>query len=226
MSRPSGELRSMRSRRNATMGAGTPSAMACGSNSVSHSWRTRSARRAGPAFASSASIARAAAARSPRRPPGPEPSKVSERIRPVVAVVVGARCLVLAAHVDRDHQAACRGQRLEHGEEVFLAAGVAGNEQRGLALAHSAAGHCLKGRGDTAAGRDGDSTDPVRQVESPWCAHGLAPYPAWRGISRPKGADLLRAYWALPPATLGLRPRRPRRRGPGLAGLAWPPGLA
>jgi len=101
-----------------------------------------------------------------------------ERFWPVVAVVVGAWRLVLATHVDSDHPAASRGERLEHGKEVFLAAGVAGQQQRGLALAHAAAGYRLKRCERPATGRDIDPPDALRQVESPWCAHGVAAYPA------------------------------------------------
>jgi len=60
---------------------------------------------------------------------GGEPGQVrGQRIRRIVTVAGFARRLVLPAHVDRDHPAARRGQRLEHGKEVFLAAGVAGHE--------------------------------------------------------------------------------------------------
>jgi hypothetical protein len=62
-SRPSGELRSIRSRRNAMIGPGTPAATDCGSCSDSHSWAIRSARPLCPAFISSASMARSTVAR-------------------------------------------------------------------------------------------------------------------------------------------------------------------
>jgi hypothetical protein len=101
-----------------------------------------------------------------------------KRVRPVMTVVVAARRLVLAAHVDRDHPAADRRQRPEHGQEVFLAAGVTGEEQRGPAFADAAAGHRLKRRECPAAGLNGDPPYLLRQVEGPWCTHGVAAYPA------------------------------------------------
>ncbi len=55
-----------------------------------------------------------------------------------VAVRAGGTLgLVLPAHVDGDHAAAGRCERLQHRDEIFLAAGEAGNEQRGPALAHT-----------------------------------------------------------------------------------------
>jgi hypothetical protein len=55
----------------------------------------------------------------------------------VAACTRGALALVLPAHVDSDHPAAGRRERLQHRDEIFLAAGEAGNEQRWPALAHA-----------------------------------------------------------------------------------------
>jgi hypothetical protein len=100
-----------------------------------------------------------------------------ERIRPVVTVVVAAGRLILAAHVDRNDAAAGCRDWLEHSQEVFLAARVAGDQKGGPSLAYAAAGHRLKRREGSAAGLNRDSSYLLRQVESPWCAHGVAAYP-------------------------------------------------
>jgi hypothetical protein len=43
--------------------------------------------------------------------------------------VVRARCLILAAQVDREHPAPGGGELGEHRDEIFLAAGEARDEQ-------------------------------------------------------------------------------------------------
>jgi hypothetical protein len=83
--------------------------------------------------------------------------------RGVAARLVGARRLELAAHVDRDHVPAVVGQQVQDGEEVFLAAGVAGDEQGGVPLAHPGRGRRLQGRERAAGGADGGTPNPVRR---------------------------------------------------------------
>jgi hypothetical protein len=56
----------------------------------------------------------------------------------------GALALVLPAHVDGDHPAAGRRERPQHRDEIFFAAGEAGNEERRPALAHARGRLCLK----------------------------------------------------------------------------------
>ena len=59
----------------------------------------------------------------------------AKRGRGVAVRVVRAGCLELPAHVDRDHLTASVGQQVEDREEVFLAAGIARDEQGGVPLA-------------------------------------------------------------------------------------------
>ena len=96
--------------------------------------------------------------------------------RRVAARLVGPRGLELAAHVDRDHVPAVVGQQVQDGEEVFLAAGVAGDEQGGVPLAHPRRGRRLQGRERPAGGADGGTPNPVRQLEGGGSAHSGEPY--------------------------------------------------
>jgi len=86
--------------------------------------------------------------------------------------VVGAWRLVLAAHVDREHPAPSGRELAEHGDEVLLAARVAGDEQRGAQLTRPRRRECLE-RGERAArGRHRHPPRPVRQVERGRRGHG------------------------------------------------------
>jgi hypothetical protein len=107
---------------------------------------------------------------------------LGQRVRRVSRRAGRRRGLVLAAQVDGHHPAAGRGQRLQHGEEVFLAAGVSGHEHGRPPLAHPAARHGLEGGERPAAGLDRDLPYPIGQIERPWSAHGRAAYPPNRGI--------------------------------------------
>jgi hypothetical protein len=89
----------------------------------------------------------------------------------IAARIIGSRCLELAPHVDRDHLAAVGGQQVQDGDEVFLAAGVAGDEQGGLPLAHSERRNRLQGRERAPGGVDRGAPDPIGQIEGGWCAH-------------------------------------------------------
>src|SRR5258708_25607028 len=59
--------------------------------------------------------------------------RVAARVRSTLA-------LMLPAHVDRDHTAVRQRERVEHGDEVFLAAGKAREQQRWSSLAYAAGG--------------------------------------------------------------------------------------
>ena len=162
--------------------------------------------------------------------------------RRVAARLVGARCLELAAHVDRDHVPAVVGQQVQDGEEVFLAAGVAGDEQGGVPLAHPGRGRRLQGRERAAGGADGGTPNPVRQLEGGWSAHSGEPYLAtlnrtsasaqqspepWSGGLAAGFLGLISAPGGRPPPAAqprGLRcrswPRRPAPERPASAAAA------
>ena len=80
--------------------------------------------------------------------------------RRVAARLVGAGRLELAAHVDRDHVTAVVGQQVQDGEEVFLAAGVPGDKQGGVPLAHPRGRRRLQSRERAAGGADGGRRTP------------------------------------------------------------------
>ena len=98
--------------------------------------------------------------------------------REVAVAFPRARRLELPAHVDRDHAAATIRQQVEDGEEVLFAAGVAGDEQSGIPVTHPGRWHRLKRCEGSAAGVNGGTPNPVRQIERVWCAHSGEPYPA------------------------------------------------
>jgi hypothetical protein len=100
----------------------------------------------------------------------------SERRRGIAARIIGSRRLELAAHVDRDRVAAAVGQQVQDSEEVFLAAGVAGDEQGGFPLAYPGRRNRLQGRERAPGGVNRGSPDPVGQIEGGWCAHSGEPY--------------------------------------------------
>jgi len=96
-----------------------------------------------------------------------------EAVPPPVGRRIG---LVLAPHVDRRHGPAGRCQRLEYGQEVFLAPGVAGYEQGSLPVSDSARRIGAQ-RGEWAAHRAyGRLPDPVGHVKRTGSAHGSAAY--------------------------------------------------
>jgi hypothetical protein len=100
----------------------------------------------------------------------------AEGRRGIAIRIIGSRRLELAAHVDRDHVAAAVSQQVQDGEEVFLAAGVTGDEQGGLPFAHPGHRGRLQGRKRAPGGVDRGSPDPIRQIEGGWCAHSGEPY--------------------------------------------------
>ena len=71
-----------------------------------------------------------------------------------------AGALVLPAHVDRDHPAARPRPAARARQEVFLAAGIAGDQQGGLPLADPAGGQRLQRGEGPAAGLDRDLPTP------------------------------------------------------------------
>ena len=99
-----------------------------------------------------------------------------ERRRAVAVLMVRTGCLELPAHVDRDDLAASVGQQVEDGDEVFLAARIAGDEQGGVPLADPRGRRRLERRERAPAGVDRGAPYPVGQVKRGWCAHSGEPY--------------------------------------------------
>ena len=89
--RPMGQARMVRSRRNAMIRSSVPAALASGSSRSLHTRRTsaasssRSSRPGAPGASSRASVWRRPAAFRPPIAPGPEPIRVSDKIRPVAS---------------------------------------------------------------------------------------------------------------------------------------------
>ena len=82
----------------------------------------------------------------------------------VAARARGALALVLPAHVHGDHPAAGRRERRQHRDEIFLAAGEAGNEQCWPALAHARGRLRLKSRERAPVTLNGHPPDLIGQV--------------------------------------------------------------
>src|ERR1700722_15415506 len=97
--------------------------------------------------------------------------------RGAVAVLVSrGRSLELPANVNRDHLAAAVRQQVQDRQEVFLAAGIARDEQRGFPFAHPRDGSCLQRRERTTARMNRGAPYPAGQVKGGWCAHSAEPY--------------------------------------------------
>src|SRR5262249_44462349 len=91
---------------------------------------------------------------------------VGAKLPHVVGVrVVWAGGLVLAALVDRDDAAPGGGELSEYRDEVFLAAGVAGHEQRRAPLTGAGRGHRGKHGELTARCYDGGSPRSLGQLK-------------------------------------------------------------
>jgi hypothetical protein len=85
--------------------------------------------------------------------------------RAVAVLVIRARRLELPAHVDRDHLPAAVGQQVENRDEVFLATGVAGDEQGRVPFTDPRRRYRLESGERAPAGADRGAAYPVRQVK-------------------------------------------------------------
>src|SRR5262249_42021396 len=100
--------------------------------------------------------------------------------------VVRAGRLVLTALVNGEYPAPAVGERGQDRQEVFLAAGVARDEQRGAQLTGARLGVRLQG-GERAPGAAHDGApDPGRQLQGSWGGHGYAG--AWKIAAGTPGA--------------------------------------
>ncbi len=119
----------------------------------------------------------------PDQVPGPgdleDSGDIGRQLGHEVAVrVTRGRRLELPAHVDRHHLATTVGQQVQDRQEVFLASGVAGDEQGAVPLAHPRRRSRLERGERAAAGMNRGTPYPTRQLQGRWCAHSGETYPA------------------------------------------------
>lgn len=86
------------------------------------------------------------------------------------------RALVLPAQIDSHDSPAGCGQRLEYGQEVLFAAGVAVEDHGWPAVRHSPRWLCLENGKLAASGGQRRGPDALGQLQRPDGTHGVAAY--------------------------------------------------